>query len=282
METLRNLRILRTIPLLIAFCLVSFPAQAQYSGGSGTAEDPYRIATADDLIALGEEPNDYDKHFILTADIDLDPNLPGRKVFDRAVIAPDTNDTSPVWQFDGAGFTGLFDGNHHTISHLTIRGVSYLGLFGRTDSEASISNLGLEAVDVNGTGDCVGGLAGSNGGHITSSYSTGTVSGNDAVGGLAGDNGSSITASYSTGMVSGMGTLWGGGVGGLVGSNGGTIRASYSAGMVSGMCTLWGGGVGGLVGSNDGTITTSYSTGSVSGETNVGGLVSFAAAVGLA
>jgi hypothetical protein len=44
---------------------------AEYSGGSGTAEDPYQIATAADLIALDETPDDYDKHFILTADTDL-------------------------------------------------------------------------------------------------------------------------------------------------------------------------------------------------------------------
>jgi hypothetical protein len=45
---------LREIPFLIAICSVIFPVQAQYSGGSGTAEDPYQIATAADLIALGE------------------------------------------------------------------------------------------------------------------------------------------------------------------------------------------------------------------------------------
>jgi len=66
-------------------------ASAKYGGGSGTAEDPYQIATAADLIALGETPTDYNKHFILTADIDLDPNLPGRKVFDKPAIAHDTN-----------------------------------------------------------------------------------------------------------------------------------------------------------------------------------------------
>jgi hypothetical protein len=63
---------------------------AKYSGGSGTAQAPYQISTAADLIALGETPADYDKHFLLTADIDLDPKLPGRKVFDKAVIEPET------------------------------------------------------------------------------------------------------------------------------------------------------------------------------------------------
>nr|MBP7052946.1 hypothetical protein [Phycisphaerae bacterium] len=57
-------------------------AQRKYAGGVGEPNDPYQIATAADLIALGETPADYDKHFVLTADIDLDPNLPGGKIFD--------------------------------------------------------------------------------------------------------------------------------------------------------------------------------------------------------
>jgi hypothetical protein len=31
-------------------------------------------------------------------------------------------------------FTGVFDGNNHTISHLTISGDSYLGLFGEDNA----------------------------------------------------------------------------------------------------------------------------------------------------
>jgi hypothetical protein len=90
MTSARNSRVLRIVPLLISIFYLSFPAYAQYSGGSGTAEEPYHIGTAEDLMLLGETPEDYDKHFILTADIDLDPNLPGRKVFDKAVIASHT------------------------------------------------------------------------------------------------------------------------------------------------------------------------------------------------
>ncbi|MCX5644874.1 MAG: hypothetical protein NTZ17_09335 [Phycisphaerae bacterium] len=108
------------------------PATAKYSGGSGTAQDPYQIATAADLIALGETPADYDKQFLLTADIDLDPKLPGRKVFDKAVIAPDAD--AAKGGFQGTAFTGVFDGKAHTVSHLTITGKDHLGLawlFGR-------------------------------------------------------------------------------------------------------------------------------------------------------
>ena len=133
------------IPFLIVICLLLFPVQAQYSGGTGEADDQYQIATAADLIALGETPDDYDKHFILTADIDLDPNLPGRKVFDRAVIALDMSDDydragpwGPV--FEGTPFTGVFEGDGHTVSHLAMTGVSYLGLFGHLGFEAAISN----------------------------------------------------------------------------------------------------------------------------------------------
>jgi len=141
MMTARHSRILQTIPLLITIGLLSFPAHAQYSGGSGTADDPYQIATAEDLMLLGDSPEDYDKHFILTADIDLDPILPGRKVFRKAVIAPDTDPS--IGGFRGTYFTGVFDGNGQTISHLTIVGKSYLGMFELLGPGAKVSNLGL-------------------------------------------------------------------------------------------------------------------------------------------
>ncbi len=75
--------------LAVSICLLAATsvAHAQYSGGSGTADDPYQIATADDLEALGESPGDYDKHFVLTADIDW-----FHRRFGRAVIAADTSD----------------------------------------------------------------------------------------------------------------------------------------------------------------------------------------------
>jgi len=169
---------MRTALLTLSVCVLALPANAQYSGGTGEPNDPYQIATAADLIALGETPEDYNKHFILTADIDLEPNLPGRKVFDRAVIAPGWK----TW------FMGVFDGRGHSISNLTITGESDLvGLFGRLGPDARVSNLGLEAVEVSGSGDYVGGLVGYNyGGSITTSYSSGSVSGTSRVGGLVG------------------------------------------------------------------------------------------------
>jgi hypothetical protein len=232
-------------------CLLVLPVQAKYSGGSGTADDPYQIATAADLIALGNEPNDYDKHFLLTADIDLDPNLPGRKVFDKAVIGPDVDPNKD--DFQGTPFTGVFDGNKHVISHLTVQGKDYLGLFGslgRWSAPAcKVKHLGLVDVRVAGPGAYVGGLAGCNLGALTQCYSTSTVSGTAAVGGLVGLNEyvSLISDCYSIGTVSGSFA-----VGGLAGSNRGVISRCYSIGAVTGSGQY----VGGLVGSGSATAVT--------------------------
>jgi len=245
----------------------------KYSGGTGEPNDPYQIATAADLIALGETPEDYGKHFILTADIDLDPNLPGRKVFDRAVIAPDTELNDQYSEFQGTRFTGVFDGNGHTISHLTIAGKDYVGLFGQLGFEARVSDLGLEAVDVNGTGGYVGALVGFSSGSITTSYSTGSVNGFIKVGGLVGYSTSyngTVTQCYSAGTVSGGGTL-----GGLVGHNEGRVSQCYSTGTVSG-----GGDLGGLAGYNLGRVTQCYSTGTVTHRYITGTFISEEAAVG--
>jgi hypothetical protein len=253
---------MRTLLLTLTTCLLVLPAQAKYSGGSGTADDPYQIATAADLIAIGETPEDYDKHFVMTADIDLDPKLPGRKVFDKAVIAPDTEPAKDGFQ--GTPFSGVFDGKSHAVSHLTIMGQSCLGLLGQLASGAEVRDLGVVDVNISGSYN-VGGLVGINWGHATQCYSTGAVSGNSSVGGLVGYNSGALTHCYSTGRVSG-----GSNVGGLVGDNYGGVTQCYSTDAVNGY-----GSVGGLVGHNDwnGSVTHCYSTGRVSGGSNVGGLV---------
>jgi hypothetical protein len=253
--------ILRTISSLIMVLSISFPAYAKYRGGSGDPFNPYRIATAEDLIQLGENPDDYDKDFILTADIDMDPNLPGRKVFDKAVIAPNTGSYST---FYGTAFTGVFDGEDHTISNLTINGENSLGLFGKLGPGGEISNLGLIAVDVNGINDYAGGLAAYNEGTIMASYSIGSVSCDDYVGGLVGQNSNRIIACYSSGTVSGDNYI-----GGLAGQNSNALVSNcYSTCIASGNTAI-----GGLVGDNSTSIIRNcYSIGAVSGRTQVGGL----------
>ena len=245
--------------LLVTLYFYGLPAQAQYGGGSGEPNDPYLIYTAEQMNAIGAEPNDWDKHFKLMADIDL-----ASYSYDTALIAPDTDSSKSGFQ--GTPFTGVFDGNGLTISNLTIEGVGYLGLFGQLEPTALVKNLGLEAVDVSGSGRHIGGLVGHNYGHVTQCYTSGSVNGSGQdVGGIVGINNGVVSLCCSTSTVSGDVDI-----GGLVGLNFvGSIANSYSTGFVRGDRS-----VGGLVGSNvEGDVSQCYSTGSVSGENSVGGLV---------
>ena len=248
---------LLTPPLVMAIVfLVPYAARAQYSGGRGTTGDPYQIATAADLIALGKTPEDYAGHFILTANIDLDPNLPGRRVFAGAVIALDTVDDGLAAyreRYQGPPFTGVFDGNGYTISHLTIEGGGFLGLFGELAPEALIYDLGLDAVSIQGTGYRVGSLAGTSFGSVTRCHSTGVVSGVSDVGGLVGRNSGAIASCYSACAASGVRS-----VGGLVGFNRETVTNCHSTGPTAGVFP-----VGGLIGDNTGNVSHCYSTGLV-------------------
>jgi hypothetical protein len=258
-----NIRICRVLLFLAAVGPPPFPAHAKYSGGSGTAPDPYQIATAADLLLLAYSPEDYGKHFLLTADVDLDPRLPGRKVWTRALVAP--NSEADEWSFQGTPFTGVFDGNGRRISHLTGSGRNYLGLFGRLDYRAEIKNLGVVDANIAGSGGYVGGLAGDNSGRVIHCYSTGTVRGVDVVGGLIGHNRGTATSCYSTAAVSGRYH-----VGGLAGYGSyGTVTQCFSSGAVRGTDY-----VGGLLGYGYyGTASQCFSTGSVRGRYDIGGLL---------
>jgi hypothetical protein len=233
-------------------------ADARYSGGTGEPNDPYRIATAEDLNDIGNhKEEDLNKHFILINDV----NLAGYTGTQFNIIGPDWSNA----------FTGVFDGNDHKIWNFTLsstRTRQYgIGLFGYLGSSGQIKNLGMENVDVNAIdGWYVGGLAGYNYyGTIANCYSTGSVSGTDYVGGLVGFNHQCSRISYCYSKSSILGHDY---VGGLMGINQGPMSSCYSTGSVSGTDY-----VGGLLGCNSAPITDCYSTGSVTGTgESVGGL----------
>jgi The GLUG motif len=234
-------------------------AGADFAGGTGESNDPYQIATAEQLIAMGRDADLYDKHFALVGDIDLDPNLPGGRVFDLAVIAPDANVADSGFQ--GTPFMGGFDGRGHAIRRLVIvSSHEYAGLFGKMESPGTIQNLTVTDVSIQSTfepegddGFGIGALAGENWGVITGCFSTGSVQGTYDVGGLVGDNRGTIFNCYSLAAVRAAGCA-----GGLVGSHaGGVIAACYAGGSVSCSGQEW--ALGGLVGSDlFGTIVGGY------------------------
>ncbi|UCD51330.1 MAG: hypothetical protein JSW27_01600, partial [Phycisphaerales bacterium] len=238
-----------------------------YGGGSGTADDPYLIYTAEQMNAIGADPNDWDKHFQLRADIDLaqytgtEFNLIGgyesRSAGGRSRM---------VWR----SFTGMFDGNGHIISNFryVCDGEGLIGLFRRIDHpNAVVKRLGLmDVMIIAGTGNAVGSLAGwVESGMITECYATGVVAGNDSVGGLVG-HGGRIEGCHADAVVKGHDH-----VGGLAGSAE-TIVNSYAQGTVVGNEY-----VGGLAGYDSyiwgSTVTNCYAMALVIGTANTGGLV---------
>ncbi len=230
----------------------------------------------------------YDKHFRLTADIDL-----AGITFDQAVIAPQ-NLPSELF-FEGTPFSGVFDGDDHVVRNLRIQGENYVGLFGYLADSAVVRDVGVENVTIQSTGDCVGGLAGHNQAALANCYSTGLIMGRGSVGGLVGLNcyDGSLFRCHCVSTVTGICNT-----GGLVGENAfaGSVSTCYSTGMVTGTHSV-GGLVGfaflrsdvsncysdstvmgnsvvaGLVGYNFGCVSNGYSTGTVTGDSVVGGLV---------
>ncbi|MHC4148468.1 MAG: GLUG motif-containing protein [Planctomycetota bacterium] len=260
------------LSFVAVFFLAANVSEAKYSGGTGEPNDPYRIATPNDLNDIGNHVEDYNKCFILVNDI----NMAGF-TYTTALIAPDTNNITDYFQ--GTAFTGIFDGNDCIISSLIIdtagAGNDYLGLFGQVEGPGEVLNLGIEDVNITGGDESygLGGLCGFNdGGTIENCYGAGSVSGGDESYGLGGlcalNDGGTIENCCATASVSGEDCL-----GGLCGGNGGTISNCYATGPVTGGYGSW--RLGGLCGSNGGTISNCYATGPVTGGQDcqcVGGL----------
>jgi len=113
------------------------------NAGNGTDTNPYQIETPGQLLSLQNHEDLYDNHFILTQDLDFSGYL-----FTRTLIAGD-QDNPQV--FNETPFTGVFDGNRHTIKHLsfeTQKNSSDLGLFGKIGQTGIVKYLGLENVQV--------------------------------------------------------------------------------------------------------------------------------------
>lgn len=105
-----------------------------YNGGDGTPENPYQIATAEQLALLAQQTNNGtggDAYYILTNDVILNDG------------------DSLLWTPIGnvGAFTGVFDGNNYTISGLYENGQKISGLFASTEN-AIIRNIELENATV--------------------------------------------------------------------------------------------------------------------------------------
>ena len=241
--------------------------------GNGSKDEVYEISNAGQLYwfaglvngTLSGVAQNTSANAVLTADI----------VVNKNVLKPDgtLNDgTFKEWTpiaTNASPYTGIFEGQNHTISGLYFKQeTNYVGLF--SVNSGKIANVGILDSYFYGQpyyGTWVGGVCGYNTakGAITNCYNTGIVRGSEAVGGVCGSNYGTITNCSNKGNVGEDDDR----VGGVSGSNYGTITNCNNAGIVSGKSY-----VGGVCGknSNGGTVTNCYNVGSVSGTYYVGGM----------
>lgn len=234
--------------------------------GSGIADDPYLIQTAEQLDAIGQFPDQWDRHYRLTADIDLS--------------AYTGDDFHPIG-LSASPFSGTFDGDGHVIANFTYaregertERICCGTLFAYVASGASqsdtpdgpsVRNLGLVRPHVTG-GPCVGALVGFLvSGTIADCYVTGGIVSGDTVGGLVGyaELGGTIERCYADTTVVALDSA-----GGLIGGGFATVVDCYAQGtVIAGMFA------GGLIGIDyGGTLTHCYATGAVLGGAGAGGL----------
>ncbi|WP_435101165.1 chitobiase/beta-hexosaminidase C-terminal domain-containing protein [Arhodomonas sp. AD133] len=254
----------------------TYTIEKGFAGGDGSAADPWRIATPEQLNHVRTYVGNAHagRHFRLVNDIDLAAYLaPGGAGYAQWGDAG----WRPIGDSGTSAFAGVFDGNGHVISGLVIDRPSrdHAGLFGAVSGE--ITDVGIASATLTArsrAGALAGTIAGT-GALVSQAWASGTINTADGyAGGLVGhlDRGA-LERSFSTASVSGSNY-----VGGLIGrttshASGSTIdraavRNAYSTGDVSGERY-----VGGLAGANDGALQRTYSTGHVNGDTDTGGLI---------
>ena len=172
----------------------AFAESSPYAGGTGTAEDPYRIATAEQLLALSAAVNDgsaggyYGACFALTEDLDL------AGIEWQPIGQMDLADQSNV----SCMFMGVFDGQGHTISNMTFSSdypIVGAGIFGMNLGE--VKNLNAKNITVTCTdtfSNAVGAVVGYNMGmvHDVTLSGENSIAGVNCIGGIAGGNNGAV------------------------------------------------------------------------------------------
>lgn len=264
----------------------STEAVVRFAGGAGTAEDPWQIATAEQLDLVR---SDLTAHYVLTKDIDLSgyENWMPLGAFQPLSDAPED---AEVPHPDYA-FSGTFDGAGHTISNLTVSGQAPMGvgLFGcasgTENGAAYIGHFTLKDVNVSGS-YLVGGAVGLQFKNcpVSDIHLTGNnhLTGLQGIGGIVGTGFDLISDCNATAEITVLGDD--GACAGLI-AGGTTMSAIQNCEAINGSLTAEGNatwGIGGLCGAPWGAAEISNCKVSgtvltVSGENNrlVGGLVGF-------
>lgn len=230
----------------------------------GTKEAVYEISNAGQLYWFaglvngtldGVKQNTL-ANAILTANITANENLLDSLQYDTEGNVSNGSDFiswTPIADCMGDPITvysGTFDGNNKTVSGLYFNGnSSYIGLFGSSEIDGNIKNVGVVDSYFKGN-EYVGGVCGSNYGTITNCYNAGNLTAIESganIGGICGDTDGTITNCYNTGTVTATGTTsYVGGVCARTGSDGiisncyntGTVTATDPNTDIGGICAL--------------------------------------------
>lgn len=284
-----------------------------YSGGSGTAVDPYLIATAKDLQTLSSRAAAASEngHFKQVADIDMSG----------------IGNFTPIGSADKV-FAGVYDGNGRIIENLTINATDVnSGLFGYLKGasaklcninlknaiitasagntsvlcgfgyQGDIDNCSFSACSITSTGDSGAGLVCGRPYILTVTNchadTACTVSGKSAVGGIIG-GGTTYGTGYGLlikdctylGNVIGTGDSIGGIIGGGVTMkkvSSVTIKNCTTVGNVTGDGAYVGGIMGGLNPSSSSNLNTTemlvidscFASGNIKGKHSIGGIIGY-------
>lgn len=292
----------RILGILLALCMVLciVPTSVFAEGkvlsvnaditGSGTAEDPYLIYTAEGLKAFRDKANGGERNAFATLMEDIVLN-DGTFDADGNYTAADGSAAEPEkWtpiSTDNNQYRGTFDGNGKTVKGLYVNtgGDEPAGLFGYTGGP-KIKNLTVDGCVIGK--DWAGGILGfSHGGVIENCTNNASVTvanlNSDThanVGGIAGVTGAKLIGCGNTGKITVKNVARIANVGGLVGQQNNVgfplIHDCYNTGDVSGEAgTLYLGGIAGAIA--QGVVSNCYSTGKLdsTGSTTVylGGIV---------
>ncbi len=256
--------------------------------GNGTTENPFLVATAQDLNAVR---NNMSAYYRQVANIDLSNWGNWEPIGTQAnPFGGDYDGLSSRFHYDGAGYS---------VKGLHVNQVAdYAGLFGYVGYAGGIQNLSCHGVSVKaissfGTG-FAGAIAGFTLAPIKNCQSTGIVESNYNAGGIAGLAADLVELCSSGATVS----ITYGGAGGITG-DGRNLVNCCSVGVISGRdqvggisgkandidgCVFSGkatgnesvGGIAGGFQASGGKISNCYSIGEVSGTTAVGGIAGLA------
>ena len=238
------------------------PTSPVIPDGIGTEENPYLIASFNNLFWMANNPSEWDKHYVQTANIDASETFGSNGGQGWLPIGTDYENR----------FSGSYNGGGYTIDGLYInRNENYQGLFGYVYGgfiKAKLENINLTNANITGS-NIVGALAGYvYATNIVNCYADGAVSGTVTTGGLVGRTYASIiNSSYSKGSVNGSNMA-----GGLIGDNNySNVTNSFSLCNVSGYER-----VGGFIGNNsssDTEVVNCFSAGIVTGTNSTGGFI---------